>query len=231
VTAPGQTTSAAQGEAAAVAGTAKDEAGNVASTAKGAAGDVAGTAKEQAGQVAGEAKKQVKDLAGQARSELTDQAQTQQQRVAGGLHSVSDQLRALANGDAPQGPANDLAHQAAQKVSEVARFFENREPGQVLDEVRRYAQRRPGMFLAIALGAGVVAGRLTRGLTSDDDSASPTPQRATGTLPAGRTGIPALGGPETYADPATLTPGSPYGAATGGFDGRGGSAFDPEVGR
>ena len=95
---------------------AKDQATSVALDAKDAAKDVAGTAKEQVGQVADEAKKQAKDFVGQARSELTDQASTQQQRVAVGLHSVSDQLHALANGDAQQGPANDLAHQAADKV-------------------------------------------------------------------------------------------------------------------
>lgn len=209
-------------------GSAKDQAASVAGGAADAAKDVAGTAKDQAGQVAGEAKKQAKDFVGQARTELTDQAQTQQQRVAGGLHSVSEQLRALANGEAQQGPANDLAHEAADKVSEVARFFENRDPGQLLDEVKRYAQRRPGMFLAFALGAGVLTGRLTKGLTANADDAADAaqPTRSPGydsTLPATGYG--------SYVDPGTLTPGSPYGAATTGFDGRSGLSLDPEVGR
>ncbi|MCW2620467.1 MAG: hypothetical protein JWL64_69 [Frankiales bacterium] len=210
---------------------AKDKAGQVAGGAADAAKDVAGTAKEQVGQVAGEAKKQAKDLVGQARTELTDQAQTQQQRVAGGLHSVSDQLRKLANGEAQQGPANDLAHQAADKVSEVARFFENRDPGQLLDEVRRYAQRRPGMFLALSLGAGVLAGRLTKGLTSDSDSSSAPQSSGGGTASLGySSGTPALGGVDPYVNPGTLTPGSPYGATTG-FDSRSGLSLEPEVGR
>ena len=208
--------------------TAKEQAASVAGGAKDAAADVAGTAKEQVGEVAGEAKKQAQDLLGQARSELTDQAQTQQQRVAGGLHQVSDQLHALANGEAPEGPATDLAHQAAEKVSEVARFFENRDPGELLDEVRRYAQRRPGMFLVMALGAGVVAGRLTRGLTADTDSSSGS---AGGTRPGYTPPNTTLGGPRPAVDPATLTPGSPHGAATGGIDGPTGLSFEPGVGR
>ncbi len=220
------------GSGASTTDVAKDQATSVALDAKDAAKDVAGTAKEQVGQVADEAKKQAKDFVGQARSELTDQASTQQQRVAVGLHSVSDQLHALANGDAQQGPANDLAHQAADKVSEVARFFENRDPGELLDEVRRYAQRRPGMFLALALGAGVVAGRLTRGLTSDDDSTA-APQGSAAPDggsrgPGQAVGAPSLTAAPTYVDPGTLTPGSPYGAATGGGNG---FPFDPEVGR
>jgi hypothetical protein len=212
-------TRGASGSGDSTADVAKDKAASVAGGAADAAKDVAGTAKEQVGQVAGEAKKQAKDLFGQTRSELTDQASTQQQRVAGGLHSVSDQLRSLANGEAQQGPTTDLAHQAADKVQEIASFFENRDPGQLLDEVRRYAQRRPGMFLALSLGAGVIAGRLTRGLTSDDSS-SEAPQRATGTAQVGSPAYrPALGTPAapaygTPAAPAYGTPAAPaYGTA------------------
>ncbi|WP_111766765.1 hypothetical protein [Nakamurella deserti] len=190
---------------------AKDQAASVAGSAKDAAKDVAGTAKEQVSQVTGEAKKQAKDLFGQTRSELTEQASTQQQRVAGGLHSVSDQLRSLANGEAQQGPTTDLAHQAADKVQEIASFFENRDPGQLLDEVRRYAQRRPGMFLALSLGAGVLAGRLTRGLTADDSSSSDAPRtggtaQVGGTVPRPALGTPAYGTP---AAPAYGTPAAP----------------------
>jgi hypothetical protein len=36
--------------------------------------------------------------------------------------------------------------------------------------VRSFARQRPGAFLAIAAAAGVVAGRLTRGLTASGDS-------------------------------------------------------------
>jgi hypothetical protein len=39
----------------------------------------------------------------------------------------------------------------------------------VLDEVRSFARQRPGAFLAIALGAGILAGRLARGLAADPD--------------------------------------------------------------
>lgn len=184
---------------------AKDQAASVAGGAKDAAKNVAGTAKDQAAQVAGEAKKQVGDLVGQARSELTDQAGTQQQRAASGLKSVSEQLRALANGESPQGPATDLAHQAADKVSEFAGFLENRDPGQLLDEVRRYAQRRPGMFLAVALGAGIVAGRLTRGLTAANADSTATGPSTGGTASLGGTPRPALGtdtsGQAGWSDP------------------------------
>ena len=47
----------------------------------------------------------------------------------------------------------------------------------LLDDVRRFAARRPGMFLAIAAGVGVVAGRLTRGLAADDNDRPSTARR------------------------------------------------------
>lgn len=152
----------------------KDEAASVAGGAAEAAKNVAGTAKEQVGNVVSEAKYQVQNLMGQARSELTDQAQVQQQRVAGGLHAVGDQLKAMATGSDQPGVATDFAYQAADKAHQVAEWLENRDPGSVLDEVRSFARQRPGAFLALALGAGLVTGRLVRGLTADTDTAQGT---------------------------------------------------------
>lgn len=174
---------------------AKDQAASVAGGAADAAQHVAGVAKEQVGQVTAEAGRQVKHLLGQARSELSDQAEAQQQRTAAGLHSVGDQLKSMAQGSEQPGMATDLAHQAADKAHQLAGWLENRDPGSVLDEVRRFAKQRPGVFLAAALGAGLLAGRLARGLAADpDDSADqaksaspsgyPAPSSVTGTRPA-----------------------------------------------
>jgi len=159
----------AQEDQASTAGVAKDQAANVAGGAADAAQHVAGVAKEQAGQVTAEAGRQVKNLAGQARTELSDQAQSQQQRAVTGLHSLGDQLQAMGSGTETSGMATDLAHQAAGKVHDVAGWLENREPADILNEVRTFARQRPGAFLAIALGAGIVAGRLARGMATNPD--------------------------------------------------------------
>ena len=162
----------AKQKAAEVAGTAKDQAAEVADTAKDAGKQVAQTAKEQVGEVTAEASRQAKQVLSQVRSEVTDQAATQQQRVAGGLRSLADELQGLASGDVQNGPATDLTRQAADRMQSVAQWLENRDPGSVLDEVRSFARRRPALYLAIAAAAGVVAGRLARGLTADEDSGS-----------------------------------------------------------
>ncbi|MEK8109106.1 phage holin family protein [Micromonospora sp. M12] len=49
---------------------------------------------------------------------------------------------------------------------QAAGWLDEREPGEVLDEVRTYARRNPGTFLAGAAVAGLLVGRLTRGLTA-----------------------------------------------------------------
>ncbi len=153
---------------------AKDQAGAVAGTAADAGKRVAGVAGEQAGQVASEASQQVKDLVHQTRGELTEQAATQQKRVAGGLRSLGEELHSMAQNSEQQGPATDLVKQAAERTSTVASWLEDREPGHVVDEVTRFARQRPGAFLAIAAGAGLLVGRLGRGLkaANDDDSNS-----------------------------------------------------------
>ena len=60
-----------------------------------------------------EAKYQAKDLYAQTQRELKDQAQTQQQRVAAGLRSVSDELDSLAANAQNPGLAVDLAVQVS----------------------------------------------------------------------------------------------------------------------
>lgn len=150
----------------------KSQAADVAGGAKEAGQQVADTAKEQAGGVVREAKSQVKEMVGQAQSELSDQAQTQQTKAATGLHSLGDQLAAMAKGSEQPGMATDVAQQGADRAHQFADWLENRDPQGVLDEARSFARRKPGVFLVAALGAGVLAGRLARGMSAGTDSAA-----------------------------------------------------------
>lgn len=145
---------------------AKDEARNVGQTAAQAGSQVASTAADQAKQVVNETQRQASDLLDQGRTQLREQALTQQQRAADGLTSIASQLRGMADGtgDGAPGPARDLIQQASGKLEELGSWLQNREPAQLLDEVRAYARRKPGTFLLGAAIAGVVAGRLTSGV-------------------------------------------------------------------
>lgn len=191
---------------------ARDEAGNVKDTAVGAGRQVASTAKDEAANVAGEAKQQAKSLVSTATSELKNQASNQQNRLAGTLRGYTDQLQGVTQGQGLEaGPLNDLVQRAASRGNDFVSWLENREPADVLDEVRRYARRRPVVFLTLCGLAGVVAGRITRGAvaanTSLDSSGGASPARAlsdTGTTTGGYT--------TTGVD--YTTPGSTYGAYT-----------------
>jgi hypothetical protein len=174
---------------------AQQQAAEVADTAKQAGAQVADTVKEQAGQVTAEAKNQAKQLLAQAQSELSEQAAGTQQRVSEGLHALADELAGMARNSEQDGVATDLARQAADRARTAAGWLADRDPGSLLDEVRTFARRKPGTYLALALGAGVLAGRLTRGLTAPTTDHTPDPHRDPST-PAYQvtTGQPALTG-------------------------------------
>jgi hypothetical protein len=168
----------AKDEAANLAGTARDEAANVAGTAKDEAVNVVGTAKHEAGKVVGESRKQAKAFYDEAREQLTEQAGVQQQRVAGGLRGIGDELSRMAESSDQQGIAGDLVSQAASRASGIATWLDGRDPGSLLTEVRNYARRKPGTFIAVSAVAGLVAGRLVKSLASeahDEKDASPAP--------------------------------------------------------
>jgi hypothetical protein len=75
-----------------------------------------------------------------------------------------------------------VAREAADRARGLSSRLEGREPRELLDDVRGFAQRKPGTFLLGALAAGVVAGRLTRGAKAAQSSSSGT---ATGTAVGG----------------------------------------------
>jgi hypothetical protein len=150
---------------------AKQEASRVADSAVDAGKDVMSVAKSEAGNVADEAKYQARDLLNQAQDELRQQASHQQVRLSQGLRSVGDDLHQMASASDTQGVASDLVRQVARRTHSAAGWLSERDPEGVWRELKSYARRRPGMFVAGAIVAGVVAGRLTRALAAGPASA------------------------------------------------------------
>ena len=201
----------------------------------GAAGHrVADTAKQEARGVASEAKYQVRNLADRVGSEVRSQASTQQHRAAGGLRDVGSQFSEMAATSPRTGVARDLVETVGSRADTVASWLDQREPQDLLEEVKRFARRRPGVFLAIAAGAGVVIGRLTRSLASSGDdttsSASTRSRDATaprltngaGTYPDAAPG--AIGGAHVADAPTT------WGAEPPGATGTGPAYTEPLTG-
>lgn len=148
-----------------VGNTAKQAGGEVAGTAADQAKDVAGTAADQAKQVGQETKQQAQDLVKQGVSQLQDQVRGGTQKAGDGLSDIAKQMRIMVDGgdETPSGPAADLVRQAGDKVEEVAGWLKDREPADLVNDVRDFARRKPGMFMLGAAVAGIVAGRLTTG--------------------------------------------------------------------
>jgi hypothetical protein len=162
--------------------TAKSEAANVKDTAADATSGVKDVAKSGASNVATEAKYQARNLVDQTRSELRGQVTNQQSQLASKVQGWASELGSMASKSDESGPMTGLAQEASRRGGEIAHWLDTHEPVDILDEVRRFARRRPVAFLALAAAAGVVAGRLTRGAvaanTSVDSDTEPTPARA-----------------------------------------------------
>ncbi|RZS90827.1 hypothetical protein EV189_0056 [Motilibacter rhizosphaerae] len=210
---------AAKDAAATTAATAKDEASGVAQQAAAAGGQVASTAKDQASQVLGEAASSARDLLGEAKAQGSTQAVAQKDRAVGSLRTLADELQSMVDGGGAQGGvAGELARQASSRAHDIAGWIESREPGELLEEAKDYARRKPGTFLIGAAIAGVLAGRLTRGTVAaaHQESSTTTPGRHSAeVVPVGTTDVvPATGvlpttsadyAPDTYAAAGTGT--------------------------
>lgn len=157
----------------------KDKAAESAHAGAQAAGEVAQSTAGHAKEVAGEAQSQARNLVGEARDQLRSQAGDQHRNAVSNLRSLGDELRSMAGGSQQNGVATDLVSRVADRSLGAADWLDGRQPADLLEELRDFARRRPGAFLAGALVAGAVAGRLTRGAvaahTDDGSSDRPTP--------------------------------------------------------
>lgn len=142
--------------------TAKERAQSAAGTATDEGKHLAGVTQQEAGNVASEAANQARRVMDDAMSQVHSQSKDQKDRLAGTLRTVGDDLESMTSQASP-GIAQDLTRQVTGYVRSVTDHLESREPGELLDDVRQFARRRPGAFLLGALAAGVVVGRLARG--------------------------------------------------------------------
>jgi hypothetical protein len=151
---------------------------------------VAQVAAGEASSVAREATDQARSLMDQASAQLSAQAGDQKDTLVAWLRSLADELQSMAGATRssagvvdPQsshaGVATGLAERGADYAQRTASWLSDRDPSAVLEEVGAFARRRPGTFLVIAAAAGVLVGRLTRGLTAGTDDADGSAVRST----------------------------------------------------
>jgi hypothetical protein len=189
---------------------AKDKAAEFGQVAGERGGQVASTVADEAKHVASQARREARDLMDEGLGQLREQAKEGQQKTAKSLRAIADQLDDMSGkADAP-GVATDVAQEISERARTVASWLETREPGDLVNEVRGFARRRPGVFLAGAAVAGVLAGRLTRGVIAEvkQDSGAPGggPAHASGSSGASGASLPSYPEPQHLAAPPARTP-------------------------
>jgi hypothetical protein len=141
----------------------------VASDAADHARELASSAREQTAEVTREAVHQGQRVLSDATDKVREQAHVQADQAVSALRGLSDQARALAEGRPQEaGPLGDYAQRLAGSVSQAADRLEQRGIEGSIDDLKRFARRRPGVFLLGAGIAGFAAGRLLRGARDDD---------------------------------------------------------------
>ncbi|AVT35772.1 hypothetical protein [Plantactinospora sp. BB1] len=192
-------------------------------------GGLAHNAADRGRDVAAEAGRQANELMGQASAQLKEQASAQQHRAASGLRALGDELRAMSERSEQQGVGKDLVQQAADRVQRAAQWLDQREPGMVLNDVRDYARRNPGLFLAGAAVAGVLAGRLTRTRDALQGGGGSEPHPDGRQTEAGHPDAGMLGRPAGMTGPSQA--GQPHGNPEAGQRGGSGDGRATEVRR
>jgi len=147
----------------------REAAGQAAEAAGQAASNVADTAKNQARRVTAEASTQARNVASEVRGRATDQARTQNDRLVGGIRRLADELDDM-RAERTDTPASAAVARVADGGRQVADYLAQHGPDGVLREVQEFARRRPGAFLATALTAGFVVGRLGKGVLNAADA-------------------------------------------------------------
>ena len=137
-------------------GTTNDE-GSTTDQAKHAAS----VASDEAKQVASDVRDQARGLLDETKNQVQDQSRTQRDRLVETLRTFGDDLDGMAQDG--NGLASGAAREVAQRVRTISERLDGREPSELLEDLRSFARRRPGMFLAGAVISGVVVGRLLRG--------------------------------------------------------------------
>jgi hypothetical protein len=196
-------------EASAVKDTALDAAGAVKEAALERGNEVADTAKQELSRLAGDARDQFQGLWSEASGQIAEHARSGQQQLADLVHSLADELGVMASRSDQDGPLTSLAKQAAQRGGAFSHWLSNAEPGDVMAEVRRFARRRPFVFLASATLAGVVVGRLSRGLMAAGNN--PNTASSGARAAAERTNVPAPAPTEDLPAYGGGTAGQTYG--------------------
>ena len=169
---------------------------------------------------------QAKETAGKAYEAVTDKAATkldeQKSSLTGGLTTVADSVRQVSHNLESSKSDSGLAETAAkytgtaaQKIEDVAGYFESRNVRDMARDLEGFARRNPALFLGAAFGLGVLVARFLKSTSPGYDNGRTRREFSTPTgvdhqLPAATTGDKSA----TSNTPASRNPSSTGNAST-----------------
>jgi vacuolar-type H+-ATPase subunit H len=121
---------------------------------------------ERASNVVHEAQEQTRGMIDQARSEVRSQAENQASRASSMTRDLSRELRSMAESN-QDGHLTTIAREGASQLERLSTRLDQGGLDGVVTDVKRFARRRPGVFLAGCAGAGFVLGRLLHNADTD----------------------------------------------------------------
>lgn len=120
------------------------------------------TTKEKGAEIGEQAKREAGHMMDDVKDRTRRQADEQAQRAAGALRGVAGQLSSMADSTHEKGMLVDVARQGADRVERLADQLEQDGVQGVIEDIERFARRRPGMFIAAGVGVGFVLGRIIK---------------------------------------------------------------------
>ena len=200
-------------------------------TARDRARDAADTGKQEAGRVVDEARMHTSRLVGETGDRAREHADQQLTRTAGVIDQLGTELDEMASGASrSDGYLTALARDGAHTAHQLSQRLENGGVEGVLDDVTRFARRRPGAFLAASFGVGLLLGRVTRNADfgrikqemsdhdrsgTDGSSATTGSLTGSGTSGSAMTGSTMTGSTRPGPTTGTSTTGTTTGTTTG----------------
>lgn len=148
--------------------------GGTVAKAKETMSQVADEVPTQAAKVTQDVKTQLRETTERTLGDIRGQADDRATHAAQGLRDLSTRAQALADGRTEEaGNLGGIVETFARQASEFAQRLETGGVQGLLDDASRFGRKRPIAFLALAGGAGFLAGRLVRTgaeVTSSDDA-------------------------------------------------------------
>ena len=206
-----------------------DQASQIATTAGDEVKHVAAEASEGVRAAVDEARTQAQSFISSTRDEVLSQAEVRTAKASEGLRGIATQFQAISNGRPEEAPQlSGYLREAEQRVSAFATRLDDRGPQGVMEDVTRFARRRPGAFLLCAAGVGFVAGRAVRaGAAASRDGLMDKPS-----APVGYGELSNGNGRQNgdLMSAGAIGSTSPHGIGTGAAGGTGSGEFDSTIG-